>query len=433
MAAPILRESAGWRYFTFLYLYIMQGIPSGFALTAIANYLLGQQLTPQQVGSFIAVVGLPWTVQFVWGPLIDKFQHSVIGSRKQWVVLTQLVAFLASLLLLLVRQPAAQLVLLTTVFFAHSIFASIQDASVDAIAIAVVPPTERGRVNAFMRGGYLLGVSFGAAGLAYMLHRFGFFAAALTQSALLLLFTVLTLFIKLERTDRLLPSFRRRRRARFATDNDPAVGWLFRELYRGITERRSLVAFGTIALVYLSIGVFGRAYSFHLIQQLHWPDKDVSILQGSWGSAATMALIITGGIVSDRVGATRLQRWVMFGLAGYFLLFSSLVAYWHYKPVATAGLLLWNLADPCFSVAALPALMALCRLKIEGSQFTTYMALVNFCDVLGAYITGWALGFTTASLLGLVCGSVILTLLVLQPYLSRETPVAEPLASNSRA
>lgn len=429
MAVPILRESAPWRYFTFFYLYLMQGIPSGFALTAVANFLLGKGLGTQEVGGFIAIVGTPWTIQFVWGPLIDKFQYSVIGSRKQWVVLTQLVAFVASLSLLLVREPVAQLSLMAGVFFVHSIFASIQDASVDAIAIAVVPPTERGRVNAFMRGGYLVGVSLGAAGLSYVLHAHGFFTAALVQSGLLLAFTALTFFIKLERTDKLLPSFGSRRPPRSAEENPP-LGWLFRTLFRGITERRSLLTFGTIALVYLSIGVFGRAYSFHLIQQLHWPDKDVSILQGAWGSALTMGLIISGGIMSDRVGPLRLQRWVMLGLGGFFLTMSSLAAYWHYKPVATAGLLLWNMADPCFSVAALPVLMALCRQKIEGSQFTTYMALVNFNDVVGAYVTGWALNFTTAPVLGFACGSVVVVLLLLRRRLGQKAVVAEPVVSN---
>ena len=98
-----LSESPRFRYITFFYLYIMQGIPAGFALTTIANYLLGQHLPSQKVGAFIAMFGLPWTFQFIWGPLIDRYQFSVIGHRKLWVVLSQLVAVLASLGLLIVK------------------------------------------------------------------------------------------------------------------------------------------------------------------------------------------------------------------------------------------------------------------------------------------------------------------------------------------
>ncbi|UOQ78424.1 MFS transporter [Hymenobacter sp. 5516J-16] len=424
MTHLVLRESTGLRYFTFFYLYVMQGIPAGFGLTAIVNYLTGRGLDATTVASFSAAIGLPWTLQFVWGPLIDKYQESVIGQRKQWVVLTQLVAALASLVLLLVRDPVAQLKLTMLAFVVHSVFASIQDASVDAIAIAVVPEAERGRANAFMRGGFLLGSALGAAGLSWMLHRYGFFSAALAQSVVLLALTVLTFFIRLERTDQLLPRFGSLPATARRNADNPPVGWLFRELYRAITEPRTLRLFGVIAVTYLCFGAFGWAYSYHLIHELHWADSDVSILQGSWGSAATLCLIVAGGILADRIGAARLQRRVMLVLGLFLLVFCSLSFLWHYEPVATLGLLVWNMADPSLSVAALPLLMALCRPRIEGSQFTTYMALVNLCGVSGSLLTGWALRIMSAPVLGLVCAVVVLGLWLLQRREGRTTAAA---------
>ncbi|MDF7813191.1 MFS transporter [Hymenobacter sp. YC55] len=405
----VLRESAGLRYFTFFYLYVMQGIPAGFGLTAVVNYLIGKNLSAATVAAFSAVVGLPWALQFVWGPLIDKYQESIIGQRKQWVVLTQLVAALASLALLLIHDPVAQLSWLKLAFVVHSVFASIQDASVDAIAIAVVPEEERGRVNAFMRGGFLLGISAGAAGLSWLLHRYGFFEAALAQSLALLFFTVLTFFIRLDRTDRLVPTFGASPEPRRHNDNPP-LKWLFQELFRAITAPRTLRLFVIIAVAYLCLGMFGWAYSYHLIQVLHWPDGDVSILQGGWGTLATLTLVIAGGTLADRIGAARLQRRVLLGLGSFLLLFCGLSFWWYNSAVATVGLLVWNLADPSLSVAALPLLMALCQPRIEGSQFTTYMALVNLCGVSGAYFTGWLLKFITVPVLGLVCSAVVLGL-----------------------
>ncbi|MBX0291135.1 MFS transporter [Hymenobacter sp. HSC-4F20] len=432
MTHLVLRESTGLRYFTFFYLYVMQGIPAGFGLTAVVNYLTGRGLSATTVASFSAAVGLPWTLQFVWGPLIDKYQESILGQRKQWVVLTQLVAALASLALLLVHDPVSQLRLMLLAFVVHSVFASIQDASVDAIAIAVVPEQERGRVNAFMRGGFLLGSSLGAAGLSWMLHHYGFFQAALAQSVALLAFTVLTFFIRLERTDRLLPRFGAVPAAARRNADNPPIRWLFRELYRAITEPRTLRQFSVIALTYLCFGVFGWAYSYHLIKELHWSDSRVSMLQGSWGSAATLCLIVAGGVLADRLGAARLQRRVMLVLGSFLLLFCSLSFLWRHEAVATLGLLLWNMADPSLSVAALPLLMALCRPRIEGSQFTTYMALVNLCGVSGSYITGWALQVVSAPVLGLGCGLVVLGLLGLLRRQRQAFPVpVQPRVSAS--
>jgi PAT family beta-lactamase induction signal transducer AmpG len=57
--------------------------------------------------------------------------------------------------------------------------------------------------------------------------------------------------------------------------------------------------------------------------------------------------------------------------------------------------------------------MALCADKVEGSQFTAYMALINFCDVLGSYVTGYTLAAVSAPVLGFGCGVFILLLLLL--------------------
>lgn len=74
------------------------------------------------------------------------------------------------------------------------------------------------------------------------------------------------------------------------------------------------------------------------------------------------------------------------------------------------GLIVWNFADPMFSVAAMPILMFLCRKNIEGSQFTAYMAIVNFCDVLGSNVSGWALKFVSTPVVGMICGCLIFLL-----------------------
>ncbi len=403
-----LKTSSRLRYFTFFYLYLMQGIPAGFALTAIANYLVGKGVSSSSVGTFVSVVGLPWIMQFIWGPLIDRYQYSVIGHRKHWVVLTQVAAFLASLTLLFVKDPASQLSLMSLVFFTHSIFASVQDASVDAMAISLVPEQEKGRLNAFMRGGFLIGMSFGAAFLAYVLHKSGFHLASLIQSVTLLLFTIITFFIKLEETDPLLPSFSHKNMLP-PDEKNPSVKKVFKDLWNAMTGKYSLQTFGIIALVYTCSSIFVRSYSYHLIHVLQWPSHEVSILQGSYGSIITLAVILAGGIIADRIGAGKMQVKVMWSVALFLLLFNGIYVFWHLKSVATTGLLLWSLADPLFSVAAFPVLMNLCADHIEGSQFTAYMALINFCDVVGSYLTGWALHVIAAPLLGFACGIIILT------------------------
>ncbi|WP_299290050.1 MFS transporter [uncultured Mucilaginibacter sp.] len=412
---PVLKESARLRYFTFFYLYAMQGIPAGFALTAIANFLIGKGVNALTIGSFDAVIGIPWVFQFIWGALIDRYQFSLMGHRKHWIVFSQFAALLVTLSLLLVKNPVKELNYIMVAFFIHSIFASIQDASVDATAIAIVPVDEQGRINAFMRSGLLLGVAVGAAGFSTLLHYYGFFYAAAVQSLLLLLFTVLTYITKIDRSDSYRPSFNLKTNEnplQQKTEN-PDLKWLFKQLYKGIVLKNSLKVFGLIALVYLCLSIFIRSFSFHLIHNLHWDDNQLSVLQGTWGSAVTIAVTLGGGILADRIGPGKLQLLVVIAICAFFLVFDSLGFLWFHRSVSTGGVLLYSLADPIFSVAAMPVLMALCLAKVEGSQFTTYMAIVNLCDVIGAYVSGWGMSVTTAPVIGFICGASLLVALVL--------------------
>lgn len=413
MQIPSLSQSRNLRYFTFFYLYFMQGVPAGFALTAIANYLTGSGISSSAIGTFVGIVGLPWILQFVWGPLIDRYQYSVVGHRKHWVVLTQFAAFGASLFLLLVHDPANQLSLVSALFFTHSVFASVQDASVDAIAISLCPEDERGRVNAFMRGGFLLGISFGAAVLSFVLHRYGFRFAAGVQSAFLLLLTIVFFVTRLEPGDKLLPRFSRKGKEEKELPENPHLGRLFRRLWEAATQPESLRLFLLIAVVYFCFSVFIRSFSFHLVRVVGWPDQDLSVLQGSWGSLLTFVVVIAGGTIADKIGPQKLQRIVLIVLGTYLLLFNALSPFWNHRSFTTGGLLFWSLADPLYSVAAFPILMILCKNEIAGSQFTAYMALINFCDVLGSYFSGWMLHWVAAPWLGIGCGVVLLLMLLM--------------------
>lgn len=405
----ILTQNRRLRFITFFYLYAMQGVPAGFALTALANYLAAEGLRADRIGTFVAMQGLPWTFQFVWGPFLDKFQGSPMGRRRPWVVMAQFMAFLASLSMLFIDDPASNVMLLGLTFLVHGTFASIQDASVDAMAISTIPEQERGRINAFMRGGFLVGTGVGAAGLSYMLRHQGFQTAVITQSTFLLLATIVTFFIRERPTDVLFPG-QSRPTGQLADkqQHDHSISWLFRELFRGLTARRSLNLYLPILLVYSAQEIFIRSYNVHLIQRLGWSDTALSGLTGSYGVLVVIVVILLGGWLADRVGARKLLPYIMGVHVTYLLTITLLAPYWANPTIAAAGAVCWNVMDPSLSVAAIPILMSLCRTHVEGSQFTTYMALVNLSSVVGAFVSGYAqrivqtptIGFFAAAMAG---------------------------------
>ncbi len=113
-----------------------------------------------------------------------------------------------------------------------------------------------------------------------------------------------------------------------------------------------------------------------------------------------------------KLAAGKLLIKVLLVLCLFLLAFNSFSFLWINKTFSITGLLFWNLADPLLSVAAFPLLMGLCRHDVEGSQFTAYMALINFCDVTGSFISGWGMGVISAPVLGFSCGLGLLTAIV---------------------
>lgn len=408
---PTLTQSKPLRYASFFYLYLMQGLPSGFALTALTNYLIGQGMTAQGVASFGAVIGLPWGVKFVWGPLVDRFQGSAMGQRRPWVLLSQLLAFLASLGLLFIPVPTADLTGLMAVFVLHGIFASLQDVSVDALAITVVPAPERGRVNALMKAGMVTGQAMGAAGLALLLKQGGFHQAATVQALVLLVLFIVTCFIR-ERPQDAWFSRRYRHQAEDGVAQ-PAFLSLLAQLSRALLAPSSLLLFGGIALVFIGERLFQRVYTLALIQQLGWSDTAVSVLSGTYGTLLALSLALIGGWFSDRIGALRMVRGIAVLMAGLHLAFSLAAPWWGNLTLATTGLLIRQSLEPVFSIAALPVLMGVCRPAVAGAQFAFYMALSNQADVLGIYLSGYLLRYYTAGQIGVGCGLAMLVAVVM--------------------
>lgn len=423
------------RYGTFFYLYVMQGLPSGFALTAVTNYLAAEGLTPQALGSFGAIVGLPWGFKFVWGPLVDRFQASPMGRRRPWVLGAQLMALIASVGIVLIRDPVSQFSALAIVFSLHGVFASLQDVSVDALAISTVPVAERGRVNAFMKGGMVVGQAIGAAGLAYLIRNGSFQLAAAIQSVTLLAFTVLTFFIREQPSDAFLSLKRPTVTPTPAPDKLPVTrpdwsfGPLLRTLLRAILSPRPLLIFGAIALVFIGERLFQRAFNIHLIQQLGWTDTAVSVLSGTYGTLLAVALALLGGWLADIIGAQRMLLGTTLGMAILHIGYSLAAPSWADPTVATAGLVVRQSLEPIFSIAALPMLMSLCQRGIEGSQFAFYMAISNQADVIGIFLAGQLQPIVTTSTLGIGCGVIMLVAAVLLRWTLRQSDAQASLAS----
>ncbi|NOR35832.1 MAG: MFS transporter, partial [Woeseiaceae bacterium] len=145
------------RYATGAIMYFAQGIPQGLLSIAIPVWLVSQGVSAGQIGSYLAVIVLPWAFKLVTGPLMDRYEFLPMGRRRPWVIGAQLGLSLSLLALMFVERPAEQIGLLMLIGVLINIFAATQDVAVDGMSIDLTPVREQGRLNAFMSFGKTIG------------------------------------------------------------------------------------------------------------------------------------------------------------------------------------------------------------------------------------------------------------------------------------
>lgn len=150
--APRARSSALRRRAVLALLYASEGAPQGFVFWYLATHLAARGVPPGVTGSLSAVVLLPWTLKFLWAPLVDRLAMGRAGVRGS--VLLPQGAMLVTLLPLLAFEWSSELGLLTACVVAHSFAAATQDVAIDGWMIDATPAGDLGRTTAWMQAGY---------------------------------------------------------------------------------------------------------------------------------------------------------------------------------------------------------------------------------------------------------------------------------------
>src|SRR5688500_8049377 len=72
------------------------GVPLGLTGATLQAWMTASEVDLRTIG-LLSVVGLPYTLKFLWAPAMDRFAPPVLGRRRGWLVLTQIACVLAIL------------------------------------------------------------------------------------------------------------------------------------------------------------------------------------------------------------------------------------------------------------------------------------------------------------------------------------------------
>lgn len=149
-----------------LFLYFIQGLPYGIQNNFLPVYLRSHDVDLTRINLF-RLLQLPWLVKLFWAPLVDRY-----STRHRWLFVTVVLESLSCVLCSL-YSPESLDRLSIVVLFLCNVFASLQDVSVDAIAVAILPEADIAAGNVAQIVGYKLGAAFAGGVLAMLVGILG--------------------------------------------------------------------------------------------------------------------------------------------------------------------------------------------------------------------------------------------------------------------
>ena len=146
------------------------------------------------------------------------------------------------------------------------------------------------------------------------------------------------------------------------------------------------------------------------IQQLGWSDAEYIAVTGGWAVTAGIAGTIIGGLIADKFGARRVAS--LFAILTGLSIFTIALAedLWENRGVMTWLIVIYPFFGAAMGISLISLFMNVTWPKVGATQFTLYMALLNFGALFGLKMAGYFeenFTYTTTIMIGGTCQLLI--------------------------
>lgn len=165
-----------------LALYIAQGLPNGFFSQALPVLLRERGVSLEAI-SLSSLLALPWTLKFLWAPLLDRTLTPRLWILGLQAVTTVLLAALAGF------DPARALPACLALVLLVNAASATQDVATDGLAVSLLDHELRGLGNGVQVAGFRVGMILGGGALLMASAWIGWAPVMLLMAGLVALTT----------------------------------------------------------------------------------------------------------------------------------------------------------------------------------------------------------------------------------------------------
>jgi PAT family beta-lactamase induction signal transducer AmpG len=385
---PALSENSFLRYFTFAALYIAQGIPEGLLWYAIPAWLAMNGKSPVEIGSYVAVLGIPWSLKIINAPIMDRFTFLPMGRRRPWVLVGQLGLIISFFSMSLIINPLENLSLLMLTGFFVGLFEVTQDIAVDGMAIDILPVDQQARANGLMWGSKTLGISAAVATGSWILNEYGYFYAIISFSLIVMLIITIPLSFRERPGEKLLPWTKGE--ASKTAEKIQLHSWkkIFKSLVKVFFLPVSFMM-GIAAFSYSTgKGLIDTLLPVFTVQKLGWSDIQYSHFFATANLISGILGMVAGGFLVDYFGKVKMISIYLVLLIFMVSALSFLQSFWQNEIFMMGFIIGFYTLITFGTIAIFASAMRLCWKRIAATQFTLYMAVSNLGLAAGAALMG---------------------------------------------
>ena len=382
-----LVDSYRARVFTLCALYVAQGIPWGFMTVTFVTYLAAEGVAAKDLALLLTLGTLPWSLKFLWGPVIDRYQYRPMGRRRPWILLAQSGMILTLILLTSIASAETDIQVIAAMFLVYNIFTSLQDVSTDALAVDVLKAHELEKVNSYMFTSKAIGGMIGGAGLGTIISYTGIKGALIMQIPILLVIMMVPLYMRERPGEKLFPWSDEEGSKFFEAENENQN---FSEIIGKVKTAFSLKStrLGIVLSLVLSLSFFlVPVLPLLFIRELGWTQEQFNATKGGLILILTMFAYIVGGHLGRLIGGKSVIIYA--SLAG-----AIITAFWGLTGALWGNsvfmITIWSIRTFVFAMVSINVFSLMMRItwsEVGGTQFTAYMAMMNLSAIIGYQLT----------------------------------------------
>ncbi len=348
------------------------GLPLLLTSTVLQAWMKEEGVDLTLIG-LMALVGLPYTLKFLWAPFLDRFTLSFLGRRRGWLLVAQ-IALIFAIAGLGFTGPARNPVIMVLAALLVTFFSASQDIVVDAYRREDLADEELGLGSSFYINGYRVGMLLASGGGLILADHLPFSMVYLIMAACLLPAIITTLLTPEPLVSAGTPKTLR------AAIIEPLVEYFSRE------NAMMVLAF---ILLYKIGDTMASAITTPFYLDIGFSKTEVGAVVKLFGFWATIAGSLIGGVLMLRLGINR-SLWIFGFLQAISTAGFALLAHIGYSVPVLSGVIAFENLTGGMGTAAYAAFMgSITNKKFTATQYALLSSLMGVPRVLASAPTGF--------------------------------------------